>query len=43
MKQNLEKKLLSVVKNVVETKEKKSSEYYYRSPGIFHQPKRPSK
>ena len=43
MKQNLEKKLLTVVKGVVAVKEKKSSEYYYRSPGIFHQPKRPAK
>lgn len=43
MKQNLEKKLLSIVKDVVAAKEKKSSEYYYRSPGIFHQPKRPKK
>lgn len=41
MKQNLEKKLLSIVKDVVAAKEKKSSEYYYRSPGIFHLPKRP--
>lgn len=43
MKQNLEKKLLSVIKDVVVAKEKKSSEYFYRSPGIFHLPKRPMK
>jgi cyclic lactone autoinducer peptide len=42
MKKNLEKTLLSVVKGVVENKEKKYEEYY-RSPVIFHQPKRPKK
>lgn len=43
MKKNLEKTLLSVVKGVVENKEKKYEEEYYRSPVIFHQPKRPAK
>lgn len=43
MKQTLEKKMLTAVKNVVATKEKKYGEEYYRSPVIFHQPKRPKK
>ena len=43
MKKSVEKKLLTVVKDVVEAKEKKYEEEYYRSPIIFHQPKRPKK
>lgn len=43
MKQNLEKKLLVAVKDVVAKREKQYIDDYYRSPGIFHQPKRPKK
>lgn len=43
MKKNVEKKLLTAVKDVVAAKEKKYEEDYYRSPIIFHQPKRPAK
>lgn len=43
MEKSVEKKLLTVVKDVVEAKEKKYEEDYYRSPIIFHQPKRPKK
>lgn len=39
---NSEKAILNVVKAVIAVKEKQNNELY-RSPGFFHQPKRPQK
>lgn len=42
MKKNLEKRALLMLKNIIVLKEKQNSDFY-RSPGLFHQPKRPIK